>query len=447
MKILLVRPKPHPATIGLQDVMICEPLELEYLGAALQAEGHQVAVVDMILERHPLTHFLRQHQPDMVGMTAYISHINVVKHYAAEIKSVAPHCIVVVGGVHAEVVPEDFDDPHIDHVVRCNGIRTMLELAGGESQPLGTWSAEAEPCEKDIAFPHPHPDRELVSRYRGKYYYMFHNPCALIKTSYGCPYQCNFCFCREITDGRYFVRDLNDVIAELKSIKEREVYIVDDDFLVDRTRILAFCDALESGGLDKRFLIYARADFVAENEDVIRRFADCGLRAVIVGLESGSEEELLEYNKLSTVGTNEAAVAVLKRNGVECYGTFILGIDWDRSDFRRLYHWIRKLGIHFVNLQPFTPLPGTKLFDLYKDRLIVSREETEKWDLAHLCVQPGKLSVRAYYWNIVLLYYRITLHPASVVQMIRKYGWRENLKLSIGAGKITWQYLKKIARG
>ena len=33
MKVLLIRPKPHKDTIGLQNVMICEPLELEYIAS------------------------------------------------------------------------------------------------------------------------------------------------------------------------------------------------------------------------------------------------------------------------------------------------------------------------------------------------------------------------------------------------------------------------------
>lgn len=447
MKVLLVRPRPHPETIGLQDVMICEPLELEYLGAALKNAGHEVVIIDMILERRPLSFFVQQHQPDFVGLTAYIAHINIVKEYAAAVKAAAPACKVVVGGVHAEVVPEDFVDRNIDYIVRGNGIKTMLELVEGKSDADCVWKEGAPPCTKETTFQYPHPDRSLASRYRSKYYYMFHNPCALLKTSYGCPYQCKFCFCRNITDGKYFVRDLHDVVAELKTIPEQEVYIVDDDFLVDSRRILAFCDELTAHGLDKRFLIYARADFIAANEDVVKRFSECGLRAVIVGLESGSEAELKAYNKQSSVQSNEQAVAILKRYGVECYGTFILGIDWSKADFTSLYTWIKKLGLKFVNLQPFTPLPGTEMYDLYKDRLIIRRSEAEKWDLAHLSVKPSKMSVRAYYWNIILLYYKVTMHPANVLQMVRQYGLRENIKLSIGASKITWQYFKKMVRG
>ena len=51
MRIILIRPKPHKETIGLQNVMMCEPLELEYVSAYLSKHGHDVYIVDKILER------------------------------------------------------------------------------------------------------------------------------------------------------------------------------------------------------------------------------------------------------------------------------------------------------------------------------------------------------------------------------------------------------------
>lgn len=165
---------------------------------------------------------------------------------------------------------------------------------------------------------------------------MFHRNCSLIKTSFGCPYQCAFCFCRQITDGNYFTRDLEDIIAELKTIPEKEIYIVDDDFLVDRDRILQFVKLLSKNRIQKRYLIYGRADFIAQNEDVIRAFKKAGLRAVIVGLESCDSRELKDYHKMTQVAVNEKAVGILKKYDVECYGTFITGIDWKKKIFRRL---------------------------------------------------------------------------------------------------------------
>ncbi len=450
MRVLLVRPKPDKETIGLQNVMICEPLELEYIGAYIKPLGCDVVIVDMILENKPLSYFMTKYQPDVVGITSYIAHVNVVKRYAKEIKAAYPEAQVVVGGVHAEVVPEDFKNENVDYIICANGMRTFaailesIENKQFETEIEGVWRENSPRALKETTFDYPHPDRSLVERYREKYYYMFHNPCALMKTSFGCPYQCSFCFCREVTDGKYFTRDLADIIEEIKSIPEQEIYIVDDDFLVDQGRILDFCRMLRGNHLNKRFLIYGRADFIAGNEEVIEAFALAGLRAVIVGLESSSEEELKKYNKKSSVELNERAIHILKKYNVECYGTLILGIDWGPDDFKRLYKWIKKIDIKFINLQPFTPMPGTSLYEIYKDQLIIPRSHYEKWDLAHLTVKPSKMSIRRYYWEIIKLYYKITMNPRNIIKMIKAYGLLENLKLSLGASKITMQYVIKM---
>ena len=452
MNILFFRPRPHKETIGLQNVMICEPLELEYLSSNIEALGHKTTIVDMIIERKKISYFLKENNPQVVGLTGYIAHVNIIKDYARQIKEYNPDIKVVVGGVHAEVNPEDFASENIDYIIRANGIKTFVELieslSKGESTRLSCVYNKENPAPvKEKEFNYLFPDREKVNKYRHKYYYMFHRNCSLIKTSFGCPYQCKFCFCRQITDGNYFYRSLENIIEELKSIKEKEVYIVDDDFLVDRERILRFCELLKENKIDKRYLIYARADFIAANEEVIAMFKSVGLRAVIVGLESCDSNELNNYNKKTQVATNEKAVAILKKYDVECYGTFILGLDWTKKDFNALAKWIKKLGLIFVNLQPLTPLRGTDMYESYKDDFIVREDEYEKWDLAHLVVRPTNISVRKYYWYTIVLYYKITVNPKSAFYMIKKYGFKDTLKLSVGAVKVNLQYFKKLIGG
>ena len=64
MRILLVRPPVPEHTIGLKHVMVCEPLELEYVAAG--AEGHEIKIFDMILEKG-LDKQLRTFRPDIVA--------------------------------------------------------------------------------------------------------------------------------------------------------------------------------------------------------------------------------------------------------------------------------------------------------------------------------------------------------------------------------------------
>lgn len=425
MKILLIRPKPHRATIGLQSVMICEPLELMTLAAALRANGHTVTIADMILERRALGHIIRKDAPDIVGITGYISHVGVVKEYARKIKKIDASIIICAGGVHAAVCPSDLADANIDHV--CRSAEEFYNVAGC-----------TDPAPR-------FPARDLPQRYTKKYYYLFQDHCALLKTSFGCPYSCNFCFCKEIAP--YFARPVTEVIKELLTIPQQEIYIVDDNFLFDRERLVDFCGQLESQSISKHFLAYGRADFIAGNEDIISRLSANGLTAVIVGLESASQDELDSYDKRTRIDDNVAAVKILKKYGIECYATVILGLDWDKTDFDRLYCFLKALDIVFVNLQPFTPMPGTPYFDRYKDRLLIPYEQAEKWDMAHLVVKPEKLSARQYYAQIVKLYYKITVTPKHTAYMFRRYGWRQTLKLSAGAFRITLQYLIKILRG
>lgn len=424
MKVLLIRPRPHKETIGLQSVMICEPLELMTLAGVLLNNHIDVQILDMIIEKKPLSHFIASIKPDIVGITGYISHIGIIKEYARQIKKIDSNIKVVAGGVHATVCPEDFKCESIDLVARS--ALDFYIFTGCKN------------TENKLPF------RDLPDRYLSKYYYLFQENCALIKTSMGCPYNCNFCFCKEISP--YSARSIDDLINELLSINQTEVYIVDDDFLFNRERLFEFANKLKVNNIQKHFLVYGRADFIANNEDVIKLLSENGLAAVIVGVEASSQEELNSYHKKTQIGDNVKAIQVLQKYEIECYATVILGIDWSKKEFNRLYSFIKANNLVFVNLQPLTPMPHTPYFDEYKNHLLIPYEEHEKWDMAHLVIKPTNLTVRKYYWNILVLYYKITVSPKNIKYMFSKYGVRITFKLSIGAAKITWQYIKKIIK-
>ena len=58
-----------------QHVMICEPLELEYLVGNIDKAKASVKIIDMILEKKPIEFFINKYKPHIVGMTAYITHV------------------------------------------------------------------------------------------------------------------------------------------------------------------------------------------------------------------------------------------------------------------------------------------------------------------------------------------------------------------------------------
>ena len=109
--------------------------------------------------------------------------------------------------------------------------------------------------------------------------------------------------------------------------------------------------------------------------------------------------------------------------------------------------WLRRLDVRFVNLQPLTPLPGTDIFDDYLGDLIVKREDYHLWDMAHVVLRPKHMTIRKFYLQLLIAYYRVVMRPKHLVSLIKKYGLRPNIKMLFGSSFVTAQYIKKIVRG
>ncbi len=441
MKVMLVRPKPHKNSLGLADLMTCEPIELEYVASLCKSLGHKVIIEDMILEKKSLDKLVREYKPKVVMFTSYITHVNVIKHYSDLVKSVNKKIITAVGGVHSEVLPGDFKYKNIDYVLGINGMQnTEILLKAIEKNKKPRFKHK----EIDKSYKLPKPDRNSTARYRKHYDYAYHVPCALLKTSFGCPYNCKFCFCVQITQNQYYERELAPVIEELKEIEEPNVFIVDDNFLVNRNRIITFCKLLEENDIHKKFIIFGRADFIVKNPDMIKLLSEHGLDAVFVGIESFKQSDLNDFNKRTDVKTSEKASEVLYENNVDLYAGAIVGPDWDKEDFRNFAKWIRNMHIRYVNLQPLVPLPATPIYDDYKDQLLLKREEYEKWDLTHLAIMPTKLTPSQYYFEIIRGYFRTTASFSSLRYIRKKCGVRVEVKCFRGAMKMLWHYVKMI---
>lgn len=449
MKILMVRPKPSPETIGLQHVMIVEPLELEVL-CALKRDTDSVVIVDLIIEKRSFESFLEEHKPDVFCITGYITNVSTIISYCKIAKSFNSKITTIVGGVHCEVCPEDFENEAIDfRAVRnaavnftdlLNRIEFNTELPQGIFKKGDSLENTTLPA---FDFRVPFPDRKTVSQYRDKYFYIFHDKVALIKTSFGCPYLCSFCFCRIITNKLYKQRPLTDVIEELKSIKETEIYIVDDDFLVDKKWLQEFIDEIKKQNIKKHYLLYGRADFIAENPQIMHQLAEIGLRTVIVGFESFSDKELDKYNKKTSVSMYKETMEVIHREKIEVFATIIIPPEWDKSDFKNMVKVVKELGIHYVNLQPLTPLPKTGV-SFPDDRIIIDKTDYEKWDLAHVTVQPEKLTVPEFYREILKAYNAILFTPKVMWMYLRTYRPVMLVKMLLGANRVAMQYKQKI---
>jgi hypothetical protein len=129
---------------------------------------------------------------------------------------------------------------------------------------------------------------------------------------------------------------------------------------------------------------------------------------------------------------------ILNRNRIDVYATFILQPDYSKRDFKRLEKTMKRLGIRFANLQPLTPLPGVD-YQVDEKQLIIKRSDWEKWDLAHVTVQPTGMSIGEFYGETLRLYERMIDHPANVIKNL-KYPPHMQFRILKGISRIRRQY-------
>ncbi len=396
MKILLVRP-PHCSPL-LKFLYSSEPLGLESVAAAVPE--HEVQLFDMRIDRRPLSAVLSDFQPDVVGTSGFTPDVPNILRLVKAVRQQLPSALIVVGGHHATIAPEDFDDPVVDAVVIGLGEETFREVvqAAVGKREIGDIPGLAVPTGEGLGFTPtrplprtlddlPLPNRELNRRYR-QHYTLHGSPLGMIGTARGCPYRCKFCSIVTEMKGRFITKSPKRVIEELGRIDQPFVRFADGNTFGNPRRMWDLAEGIRDAGVKKRYLFDIRSDTVTKHPDLIAAWRQIGLEYVAIGLESSSDEYLQSLNKDSSVSDNVAALAILRENGVKALGQFMIDPAFEEEDFERTIAFVLEHDIHLPTFLLTTPFPGTALFDEVKDQLVT--RDYEKFDCVH-ALTPTKL--------------------------------------------------------
>jgi radical SAM superfamily enzyme YgiQ (UPF0313 family) len=407
MRILIAQPPTNPKVWGGDFVFVIEPLWGEYLVAAVEKD-HDVRFLDLRLEGGVPTFekVVAEWQPDLVASTAYVVDINTVKHMFSRAKELCPKVTTVVGGYAASLSPGDLGGPSVDWIITGEGVFTFRELVetldrGGDiHQVPGVNYMQDGLLRRGKARPwpeldqHPLPQRKATAGVRHNYFDKWMKPTAMIRSSYSCPFRCEFCVLWPNTDGKYLVRSIEQFVQELATIQEPYIMFSDDEALIQSDRMLKMADAIEKAGIKKQYFFMTRSDSVRRRPDVIERWAQIGLKRVLIGFESPRPRDLQEYNKAASVEDNDECIRILHQNNLEINSMFVIDQDYQKGDFEYLADYVHKNGLETPIYCILTPYPGTVTYEKHKFDVIV--KDWDYWDLLHT-VLPTKMPIRDFY--------------------------------------------------
>jgi len=404
MKVLLIYPDTSQESVIPKKLINIEPLGLEYLAGTIPE--HQVEILDMKMENN-WQKKLEEYEPEVVGISGTVIHSYRMMEVLKKTKELNPLTLTVVGGTHATLSPDDFNQPWVDVIVPGHRVSSFKRIVQNFEQrkPFEEIEGIAIPDKEKLYYTPvknqitsldhlPLPRRDLTQKYRKRYFHLVWRPTALIVTSAGCPYQCNFCPCPVLTGGKFLKRSPELVLEELSQIKEEYIYAGDDNFFFDYEHALKIYQLIKDSGIKKQYYILSRVDEINRHPDIVEKWAEIGLKKVFLGLESFKDEELKSLNKKCTVEKNNRAIEILHKNKVDPLGAFVIQPYYKKEDFDALLEYMDKMKIYYHEFTVLTPFPGTEFFDKVKDQLIFT--DTRLFDLAHSLL-PTELPSEEFY--------------------------------------------------
>lgn len=392
MRVLLIKPN-YPDIYGYGPrLSICfPPLGLEYIAAYIE-DIAEVHIIDHRQDTVNLKHIediISQLQPDYVGISCnYTYQVYIARRLANIAKKFGSR--TVLGGWHPTLAPnETLEFQSVDIVVRGEGEMTFRELIQKNS-PVGILGLSYKQDGKLIH----NPDRELMNlkqvrkplrRFRSATvkgtYGFFGFPVDCIETSRGCPFTCNFCCIHHVYRNTYRQRNVQDVLEELnsKEIKNRAslIYIVDDNFVVDRKFVMELCEVIIKSGINKYFMAQARVDMIVNHPEIFKKMAEAGFIYLFLGLESYSNRTLKKLNKRIKFEQIKSALRILHDFGYIIQGNIILGANLEdtKQDLEFAIEITKKLDIDIPTFSLLTPFPNTTLMEhVLKENLLLTRD-------------------------------------------------------------------------
>lgn len=188
-------------------------------------------------------------------------------------------------------------------------------------------------------------------------------PYALVETSRGCPYSCDFCVA-PIHQGHTFrARAADHLVAEIeRGVRERDLqyfYLWGDTVTLNLKTFGTLADALIARKLGIRWLANARADNLADPR-FVNKLKASGCWMLAFGVEAWSPDSRDAMQKKLGQVAIRAAVANLKAAGIYSFGFFILGYPGETLvSMERTIDFASELEIDFAGFYPAVPYPGT----------------------------------------------------------------------------------------
>ncbi len=327
--------------------------------------------------------------PSIVSFYCRCTDYHISLDIAKEIKKVSSDTKIVYGGPQAELVSRDTLKffPFVDYVACSEGENTIVPLLDyliyqklrPEDIPGLCYRNKVGEIIQN-SFP-----SLLPNDYKRFFRYYDLIPETVVSRSNnltidvgrGCPYSCTFCSTKTFWKQKFRLRNIDDMIMEMKWIvlnyKITRFDFDHDMFTANKSKLRKFCDAIIENNLDVSWYCSSRLDTISPED--IDYMANAGMTSILFGVESGSKRMQKIINKNLDFSKGREIIKYAVSKGIKAKVSFMYGFpeetEDDFEDTLRLILEFQRLGAYIV-IWRCGILNGTAMYDKFKDDLFLS---------------------------------------------------------------------------
>lgn len=288
---------------------------------------------------------------DYVGISFLIAVLHKMKEMVALIRRYAPQSKIVLGG-YGTVLSDDVLKPYADFICREEGVAFFRRVLG----------------EPEISMPYKHP--LIASRLK-----VFSLPVSggtgKIFAGLGCPNGCDFC-CTSHFFKRKHIRllpegkDIYAVVERYLDMDPNLVFlIIDEDFLLNKKRAMAYRECVLKGG--KTLSTFVFSSVKAISQYTVEEILEMGIDGLWIGYEGTRSGYAKQQGR-----PIEEILTEFREHGIKVLTSMIIGFDYQTEDVvAEELDRLMKLKPALSQFLIYGPVPSTPFYErIIKENLL-----------------------------------------------------------------------------
>lgn len=222
-------------------------------------------------------------------------------------------------------------------------------------------------------------------------------------TSKDCPFKCDFCYNSSNGSPEHIKRPIENVVDEIKNLKNRHIMFIDDNFIGDIAWAKEFCKTIIHMGLKWNCAVSAN---ILNHLDLLDMMKAAGCQSLFIGFESINTNSINSVHKIqNNIMNYDKLIKEIHDRGMMINASLVFGLDDDdQSVFDTTSEWMVKRKVETVTAHILTPYPSTKLYERMLKENKIFNFDYSQYNTVNVVYYPNKMNPQELYEGYINFY-------------------------------------------